>query len=257
MSRTIKLTWIVLLAVLFAGCAVRSPYEDASDPLEPVNRAVYKFNDVLDRAVLKPVAQGYQDYVPSPARTGVRNFFNNIHEPITIMNNVLQGKPDRAAGDTMRFGFNTVFGVLGLFDVATGWGLERHDEDFGQTFGVWGFGEGWYLVLPLLGPSTVRDAAGTGVEFRFRLRPIARLTSGTTQYAATGLFFISKRADLLSASEILDTAALDEYLQVREAYRQRRWSEIHDGDPPEPDFFDEELFEDDNQNERPLGATVE
>jgi phospholipid-binding lipoprotein MlaA len=203
---------------------------------------IYKFNDGLDRLVIKPIAKGYQEYIPSPARTGVRNVFNNINEPLTIVNNVLQGKPDQAAGDTMRFGFNTIFGVLGLFDVATGWGLEMHKEDFGQTFGVWGFGEGWYLMLPLLGPSVVRDAAGLPLDYQLDL--IARNTSGVTRYSAYSLFFISKRADLLSASDVLDSGSVDSYLQVREAYRQKRWFDIHDGDPPDKDFSDEELFGD-------------
>jgi phospholipid-binding lipoprotein MlaA len=240
----IKFTWIALLIVVLAGCAVRSPEKEANDPLEPLNRAIYKFNDALDRAVLKPVAKGYQEYIPSPARTGVRNFFFNIYEPITIVNNALQGKPGQAAGDTMRLIFNTTFGVFGLFDVATGWGLEPHKEDFGQTFAVWGFGEGWYLVLPLLGPSTARDTAGLGLQFVYDLDPMLRLiTQDKPRYGAFALFFISERSELLSASEVLDTAAVDEYLQVREAFRQQRWNEIHDGNPPEPDFFDEELFD--------------
>lgn len=238
-----QLTWIVLLLVLSTGCATRTPYEDASDPLEPVNRVIYTFNDKFDRILLKPVAQGYETVVPAPARTGVRNFFNNLFEPITIINQILQGKAHEAASDTMRFGFNTTFGVLGLFDVSTGWDLPRHQEDFGQTFAVWGFGEGWYLVLPILGPSNVRDTAGLLPELK--LTPMQIFNDGRPRYAAYGLLFVSRRADLLSASKVLDTAALDPYLQVREAFRQKRWNEIHDGDPPEPDFFDEELFEDD------------
>jgi phospholipid-binding lipoprotein MlaA len=241
MLRITKLTSIGALIVVLAGCAVRPPEQEANDPLEPLNRAIYRFNDALDRAVLRPVAEGYQEYVPSPVRTGVRNFFFNIREPFTIVNQVLQGKPDQAAGDTMRLIFNTTFGVFGLFDVATGWGLEPHEEDFGQTFGVWGIGEGWFLMLPLLGPSTARDAPGLVLEYKFA--PIRQLTSGVETYAAAGLFFISERAELLSATEVLDTASVDPYLEVREAYRQKRWSEIHDGNPPEPDFFDKELFE--------------
>ena len=242
MLRIKQFAWVVLLSLLFAGCAVRSPYEEASDPLEPVNRVIYNFNDGLDRFVMRSLAEGYQEYIPSPARTGVRNFFNNIYEPLTIINNILQGKGDHAAGDTMRFGFNTIFGVLGLFDVATGWGLEMHKEDFGQTFGVWGFGEGWYLMLPLLGPSTVRDTAGLPLEWQVDL--IARNTSGITRYSAYSLFFISRRADLLSASDVLDSGSVDPYLQLREAYRQKRWYDIHDGSPPDEDFSDEELFGD-------------
>lgn len=235
------LTGIAGLALLCSGCATRAPHEEASDPLEPVNRAIYTFNDYLDRGVLKPVAKGYVKVVPGTARTGVRNFFNNLLEPITIVNDVLQGKGHQAAGDTMRFGFNTIFGVLGLIDVATPWGLERHKEDFGQTFATWGIGEGWYIVIPLLGPSNVRD--GVGTLLALKLQPVPYLVDDSaTRYGIYSLYFISQRADLLSASEVLDTAALDPYLQVREAYRQKRWSDIHDGNPPEPDFFEDELF---------------
>ncbi|HFD79626.1 MAG TPA: VacJ family lipoprotein [Gammaproteobacteria bacterium] len=237
---------LLLLSLLLPGCAVRSPQQEASDPLEPFNRFVYMFNDVLDRTVMKPVARRYQKYVPPPARTGVRNFFNNLYEPITVVNNTLQGKPGEAAGDLMRFGFNSVFGVFGLVDVSTDWGLPHHVEDFGQTFAVWGFGEGWYLMLPLLGPSNVRDGIGLLPEYKLSL--LSNNTSGTTRYAAYALKFVSKRADLLSATNVLETSSLDEYVQVREAYRQQRWNQIHDGNPPEPDFFDEELFEDDSSS---------
>ena len=233
---------IVLLALIAGGCATRSPYEEVSDPLEPVNRVVYNFNDMFDRLLLKPLAEGYERAVPDMARTGVRNFYNNLFEPITIVNGILQAKGGQAAADTMRFGFNTVFGIFGLIDVSTGWGLERHEEDFGQTFAVWGFGEGWYIVLPVLGPSNVRDTVGLIPELK--MDPIRYLIDdNTVRYAAYGLLFVSERADLLTATEVLDAASLDPYLQVREAYRQKRWSEIHDGNPPEPDFFDAELFE--------------
>jgi len=238
-----KFRLLLLILLVLQGCATRSPYQEANDPLEPVNRGVYWFNDTLDRAVLKPVAQGYEKVVPARARSGVRNFFSNLREPINLVNNVLQGKPRRAVVDTMRFGFNTIFGVAGLMDVATDWELPPSNEDFGQTFAVWGFGEGWYLVLPLLGPSTVRDTAGLPPEWHMALLP--KITEDNVKLAAYGLQIVSKRADLLSASKVLDTAALDEYLQVREAYRQKRWNQIHDGDPPEEDFFDDELLEED------------
>lgn len=242
MSGSYKLTVLLVALLLLQGCAVRSPYEDVRDPLEPVNRAIYTFNDGFDQYLLKPVAQRYQEYVPAPARTGVRNFFINLNVPLTVVNQVLQGKPAEAASDTMRFGFNSVFGVAGLMDVASDWGLSKHNEDFGQTFAVWGFGEGWYLVLPFLGPSTIRDSAGLVPEVE--LNVINRYTEGWTKAGVSGLFLVSKRAELLSASRVLDAAALDPYLQVRAAYRQRRWYEIHDGNPPDPDFFDDELFND-------------
>jgi len=243
MSTIKRCAGIALLALVFTGCATRSPYEEVSDPLEPVNRVVYTFNDGLDRLVLKPVAKGYHNYVPATARTGVRNFFQNAYEPLTIVNQALQGKPREALNDSMRFGFNTIFGVFGVFDVATGWGLEMHREDFGQTFAVWGIGEGWFLMLPLLGPSNGRDAVGLWADLA--LDPVPYLTSDTVkQYSLYGLLLVSRRADLLSASKVLDSASVDPYLQVREAYRQKRWYDIHDGNPPDPDFFDDELFED-------------
>ncbi len=240
MSRSISLVMLFFCLGSLSGCAVMSPYEEANDPLEPVNRAIYKFNDGLDRVVLKPVAEGYQEYIPSLARHGVRNFFNNLLEPVTIVNQLLQGKPVLALQDTMRFTFNSIFGLAGLMDVSTGWELPRHEENFGQTFGVWGFGDGWYLMLPVLGPSSIRDTAG--LPLSFELEPITRVGSGLTRAAYYGLNVVSKRADLLGASKVLDAAALDPYVQVREAYRQKVWFDLHDGDPPEPDFFDDELF---------------
>ncbi len=233
--------WSAGVVLLCSGCATRSPYQDASDPLEPVNRAVYSFNDYFDRGIAKPVAKRYVRYVPIFARTGVRNFYQNLLEPITIVNDVLQGKARQGVSDTLRFGFNSLFGVFGLIDVSTGWGLPRHKEDFGQTFATWGFGEGWYVVLPFLGPSTARDSAG--LVPAVYLQPVPYLADDTAvRWGAYSLFYISQRADLLSASQVLDAAAIDPYLQVREAYRQKRWSEIYDGHPPETDFFDEELF---------------
>jgi len=230
------------LAVLLQGCAVTSPYDEVNDPLEGLNRVVYRFNDTLDRKLLKPVARRYQEYVPSPVRTGVGNVFSNIYEPIVIVNDLLQWKPKQAASDTMRFGYNTIFGVAGLIDVSTPWGMEKHREDFGQTFGVWGVGEGAYLVLPFLGPSTVRDTAG--LPPAWLMDPVSQSTRGWSKAGLYGLFTVSKRADLLSTTRILEAGSVDAYLQVRTAYRQKRWFDIYDGNPPEDGFSDEELFDD-------------
>ncbi len=243
MRRSLYFGLLLICVLLLQACASRSPYEDVSDPLEPVNRVMYSFNDKLDRAVLKPVARGYQKAVPKSLQRGIRNVFNNIYEPLTIINDILQGKPSQAAADSTRFIFNTVFGIGGIMDVASDWDLPLNKEDFGLTFGVWGFGEGWYLVLPLLGPSTVRDSAGLVTTFALDLDPISRYTTGVTRLGIYGLYFVSQRADLLSASKVLDAGALDPYLQVREVYRQKRWYEQFDGNPPEPDFFDEELLD--------------
>jgi phospholipid-binding lipoprotein MlaA len=241
-QKQIPTGWLVLLAVLLQACAVKSPYEEVSDPLEGMNRVIYRFNDTLDRNLVKPVAEYYKEYVPSPVRNGVGNFFDNIYEPIVIVNDLLQWKPEQAASDTMRFGFNTVFGVAGLIDVATPWGLEKHHEDFGQTFGVWGFGEGWYFVWPLLGPSTMRDTAG--LPPAWAMEPVNMRTNGWVRLGWYSLFTVNLRAELLSATSVLDAGSVDAYLQVRTAYRQKRWYDIHDGDPPEPDFFNDELFSD-------------
>ncbi|HKK14435.1 MAG TPA: VacJ family lipoprotein [Gammaproteobacteria bacterium] len=219
-------------AIALAGCAVRPPYEPANDPLEPVNRAVYKFNDTVDRALIKPVAQGYKKAVPQPVRTGVGNFFDNLKAPVVVVNDLLQGKVAQGGMDTSRFIWNSTVGLAGLIDVATPMGLEQHDEDFGQTFGAWGIGEGWYLVLPLLGPSTVRDAAG--LPPAWVMDPVYRTSDMALRNGAVVLRTVNTRARLLGASNVLQTAALDPYLYTREAYRQYRWNRIYDGNPPPP-----------------------
>ena len=227
---------LVLPLLLTAGCAQRPPHKEAADPLEPVNRAIYKFNDRVDEHVLKPVAEGYQRVTPEPVQKSVHNFFQNLEEPIVIVNGVMQGKLHQSASDSARFFFNTTFGILGLFDVATPMGHPKHREDFGQTFGVWGFGEGWYLVLPFLGPSTVRDASGRVVDNQMDL--VSRHEEVRERYSAIALRLVDTRTQLLRASRVRDAAALDPYLYTREAYRQYRWNRIHDGNPPLPDFDD-------------------
>lgn len=229
--RAVALASLGLALVFAAGCALTPPYQEPSDPLEPVNRAVYRFNDIVDRAVLKPVATGYEKITPTPIQTGIGNFFSNLGEPVVIVNDVLQGKFSQGASDGARLVFNSTFGVLGLIDVATPMGHPKHDEDFGQTFAVWGVDEGWYLVLPILGPSSVRDAVGLPPEAA--LDPVAQHEEVRERNSFYALRTIDTRARLLSAGKIRDTAALDEYSFTRAAYRQRRWSLIHDGNPPQ------------------------
>lgn len=228
-SMTVSMT-----LALLTGCAHFTTDDESRDPLEPMNRVVYRFNDTFDRALLKPAAKAYDKITPRPVQTGVGNFFSNLNEPVVIVNDFLQGKGTQGASDAARLLFNSTFGVLGLIDVATPMGHPKHDEDFGQTFAVWGVGEGWYLVLPLLGPSTVRDAAGLPPQYF--LDPVVRHEEVRERNSLYALRTVDHRARLLGASRVRDTAALDEYLFTRDAYRQHRENLIYDGNPPAPRF---------------------
>ncbi|MEO5573628.1 MAG: VacJ family lipoprotein [Gammaproteobacteria bacterium] len=222
--------------ILLSGCTTLqlSQDEEARDPFEGLNRAIYSFNEGVDRNVLKPVATGYKNTIPQPVRTGVSNFFNNLAYPTVVINDLLQGKFKQGISDGSRFIANTVFGVLGIFDVATSMGMPAHNEDFGQTFAVWGIGEGPYLVLPLFGPSNPRDGIGSVLDYQADILSSYDNTAGRS--AARALKAVDKRSDLLSAGRILDQAALDSYSFRREAYRQRRLNLIYDGNPPQQDF---------------------
>jgi phospholipid-binding lipoprotein MlaA len=222
----------VLSLSLFGGCATNG---NPRDPLEPLNRAVYAFNDGVDTVLFKPAARAYRFILPNFAQTGVSNFFSNLNDVIVLVNNLLQGKLQRAGSDFGRIAMNTSFGVLGFIDVATDLGLEKHNEDFGQTLGYWGFGDGPYLVLPFLGPSSVRDTVGWVGDFY--AWPVSYIDNDRTRYTLIGVRFISLRAELLEASRILETAALDPYEFVRDAFLQRRRNLVWDGNPP-PDEDD-------------------
>lgn len=224
------------LALTLAGCATGN---NPQDPLENFNRGVFSFNEGLDKAVFKPVAQGYETVVPQPARTGVLNFFYNIGDLFTAANNLLQGKVPEAASDVGRLAINSTLGILGLFDVATEMGLEKHNEDFGQTLGKWGVGDGPYLVLPIFGPRTSRDALGLGLDLY--ADPIGRVYPINVRNSAVGGRFVSDRAELLPADKAIEEAALDKYSYLRDAYLQRRRSLIFDGNPPraKDDYLDD------------------
>jgi phospholipid-binding lipoprotein MlaA len=216
---------------------------DANDPFEGFNRAMYAFNDTVDRYALKPVAQGYRAVTPAPVRRGVANFFSNLREPIVMLNNALQGKFGQAASDLGRFLTNSTVGVLGLFDVAQHFGMERHVEDFGQTLGAWGVSEGPYLVLPFFGPSTLRD--GVGLYADYWAYPPSYLADEEAKWALYVLEVVDYRSRLLEAGDILQQAAgEDPYIFVREAFRQRRRGLVYDGAPPDPPV-DPSIFEDD------------
>lgn len=225
-SRSIAASCILLL---LAGCATTSAPRPA-DPWEPANRKVWAFNDAVDKAALRPVARGYVAAVPQWMRNRVTSFFENLDTPITIANQLLQGKPKAAGQDTLRFAMNTTLGIGGLFDPASDANLPRHDEDLGQTLGVWGVPAGPYLMLPLLGPSHVRDVP-SHVFNRF-LQPFYWYNYGNERWISLGVSIVDKRARLLPLDGTL-ARAYDPYAFIREAFIQRRLYQVWDGNIPE------------------------
>ena len=225
---------LALLLGLTTGCA-NLPVEGASrgDPWERMNRQVFAFNEAVDAAAVKPVAQVYQALVPSIVRKGVGNVFGNLGDVWTTANLFLQAKPQQALNMGMRTLVNTSFGLLGLLDVADELGLERFTkEDFGQTLGFWGLKSGPYLVLPMLGPSTLRDATGLALDYRDSIS--TRIWHETRdRNGASLLELLEARVRLLNAGRVLDDIALDKYVLLRDAYLARRKSLIYDGEPPE------------------------
>ena len=223
---------LVLLGVtcLLVGCASIPAGVEPSprDPWEPFNRSVFEFNEGLDTYLLKPVVAAYRFILPEIVREGIYNFFSNYSDIYTALQNLLQGKPDYAFNDLMRVAVNTLFGVGGLLDVATPGGLEKHKEDWGQTFGVWGVPSGPYVVLPFFGPSTVRDTFGTAADletdYLFKYVPDVGLRN-----SITGLRVINARNTFYEAGDLLDGAALDKYSFIRDAYLQRREYQINEG----------------------------
>lgn len=221
--------------MLLSGCATTAEMpmsgEDI-DPLEDFNRAVYTFNEQVDKAVLKPVAKGYQAVMPELLNEGVTNFFSNLQDVVVILNDLLQLKFHQATMDTSRVVFNSTFGLLGFFDVASHMELPKHNEDFGQTLGYWGMGPGYYLVLPLFGPSTTRDTVGLAADFF--VHPVQRLDSVRDRSITFSVEKVDTRADLLRVERALVGAALDPYAFWREAYLQQRRNLVYDGQPPRP-----------------------
>jgi len=244
---------LVPAALVFAGgCATLPPNagQNPSDPWEKVNRNVFVFNDGFDKVVTRPLAELYAK-LPDPVRNCLSNAFANLRGPSTAINNTLQGKPSEGLSDLGRFAVNTTVGVVGCFDVASRWGLEKHREDFGQTLGVWGFGPGPYLVVPIFGPSSVRDAIGIyGVEPFLDLN--FYIDYPTVEYTIAGLRVINERAELLPADRLIREAALDRYTFIRDGYLQRRRSLVYDGNPPrEPDPDEEDEPSGDGPRTRP------
>ncbi len=242
----------VLAAACLAltACATTLSAPSADDPWERVNRSTYEFNDAIDRAVLKPVARGYQRVVPRVARTGVTNFLSNLAYPTTLVNNLLQLKLKDALSDTARLVLNSTLGLGGLLDPASQAGLARNNEDFGQTLGRWGVSSGPYLVIPLLGPSTLRDTPSLYADYLTDARHY--IGDSTTGFALAGMSLVDRRAQLLVVDDTLD-GAFDRYALMRNAFMQRREYMVRDGDvPAEPP--DEELWLEEDEAAKPPPA---
>lgn len=214
--------------VSLSGCATP---KNPNDPLEELNRSTYEFNQTLDRIALKPAAKGYRAVVPTPVRGGITNVFGNFRDFTTAINNVLQFKIGTALSDVCRVAVNSTVGIFGVFDVASRLGLEKHHEDFGQTLGVWGVPEGPYLVLPLLGPSNIRDSVGLIGDF-YTDPEFFLITDSPENWIVFGTRIVNVRANLLEAERLLEQAALDQYAFLREAYLQRRRNQVLDGNAP-------------------------
>lgn len=232
--RPILLQILFFLSLFLSGCASTS--NNPKDPFEGFNRSMYSFNDTLDKAILKPVAKGYKAVLPDPAQKMVHNFFSNIDDIFVTGNDLLQFKFKLAIHDFTRVWVNTIFGVFGLFDVAHK--LEKHNEDFGQTLGYWGVGSGPYLVLPFLGPSSVRDGAGLAVDSYYGvIENIEDIPTRNTLYA---LSKVDQRVQLLDVETIIEGTVVDRYSFIRDGYMMRRQSLVYDGDPPRVKYDEED-----------------
>ena len=241
MKNGLRILCAVLTFAVLSGCATApGKAADARDPWEGMNRSVYSFNDKLDQVALKPLAKAYVNVVPSPVRTGVSNFFGNLGDVWTAANSVLQLKGQAAVESAMRVVVNTTFGLGGLLDVATEMRLPKHKEDFGQTLARWGMPSGPYVVLPVLGPSTLRDTAALPLDMKGDLTQ--QVSDVPTRNSLTVLHATDTRAGLLQATDVVKDAALDPYSFVRDAYLQKRRNDIYDGNPPSDfDYNDPDL----------------
>jgi phospholipid-binding lipoprotein MlaA len=210
-----------------SGCATPA---NPRDPFEKFNRAMFSFNDAVDKAALKPAATAYKKVLPSFVQTGVNNFFGNLSDAWSAANNLLQGKGEAGMSDVTRFALNSTLGLGGLLDIASEAGLRKHNEDFGQTLGHWGVPSGPYLMLPLLGPSTVRDA--TGIPLDIKGDPWAYKEPVNWRNVGIALRAVDQRAAVLDASNLMEQAALDRYEFIRDGYLQRRASQVYDGEAP-------------------------
>lgn len=231
MSRIGRWLAVGMLSLSVSGAVLAG--DNPADPYEDFNRAMYSTNEVVDGVLLKPIAQGYDKVVPLPVKASAGNFFGNASDLWIGANNALQGKFADGGSDFGRLLVNSTIGIFGLFDVASELGLEKHDEDFGQTLAVWGVGSGGYLFWPVIGPRTVRDTAGWGVDVY--TDPIVSVRGIPVRNSLVALRVVDIRASLLPADKVVEEAALDKYAYIRDAYLQRRRSQIYDGRPPRLD----------------------
>lgn len=227
-------TGVIASTLLLTACATTQQHSETNDPLEGYNRVIYSFNDTVDKAVTKPIAQGYNYVMPDPVNKGISNFFSNLDDITVIINDLLQFKFSQALDDTGRFLLNSTVGVVGLIDVASSHGLEKNNEDFGQTLGAWGVDTGPYIVWPFIGPSNMRDTVGLVGDYY--TDPVTYVEGPDARNPFLITRIVDKRANLLKAEKVLNEAAIDEYSYVRDAYLQRRENLVYDGNPPEDDF---------------------
>ena len=250
-----KNIFLVFSLMLLSACASVPGGPTEGDPFESYNRAMFSFNDGLDTYLLKPIAEGYDAALPNPIKTGVTNFFSNLGDIFVILNDLLQFKFTQALEDTGRFIFNSTFGLYGLIDVATPMGLEKHNEDFGQTLATWGVADGPYIVLPFLGSRTLRDT--TDIFAEIQVNPLYDIEKDETLYGAIFLQTVDLRYRLLKASNIAEQAAVDKYSFIRDAYLQHRKNLIYDGNPPEEKLLLPESNAEDLELENALDLELE
>jgi phospholipid-binding lipoprotein MlaA len=234
------------------GATSATTDDETQDPFEPFNRAMFGFNEKFDQWLLKPVAQGYTWVLPGVVRQGIGNFFSNLLQPRVMVNDLLQGKVAQSGRDTGRFLINSTVGLLGFVDVATNVGLDPADEDWGQTFAVWGMGEGPYFVWPIIGPRSLLDTVGFG--FDWLSNPITYIPNKTVEWSLWGIDIVDMRSRLLPSDAVIEQAAgEDKYVFIREAYRQRRRNLVYDGNPPPPKpmFFDEDPADNNTPSKSP------
>lgn len=246
---------LIYFLIIFNGCATTLEMNGNRDPLEKINRPIHNLNHALDTAFLSPVAEAYVKVFPKPIRSGVSNVFSNLGEPNVIINDIFQGKLKIAMNDTMRFIINSTIGLGGIFDPGTLMGFEKHYEDYGQTFALWGFGEGPYLVLPLSGPTTLRDLSGKFLSSF--TNPFVYINSDAIRFAFGSLGTLNARANNIGNVKKVDESAIDRYIFVREAFRNNTTFNIYDGNPPIESILGDELYLDDGAISEEYGDEIE